>query len=267
MQRTIIRGISTVNNALSSSNVLSAQLLLKSNVPINGANGVKTNKQVAPTESYFDRSIPPYARVQSRGPLLVSQVAQRASNRIRNSLADISLDKETSIITGVLTPGRIASMEEKNVSRGAQKKNVQVTVDALGRIQRAFGNSSATTKAVVDAVLNKKAAEIESESRDVLVAKLSDLALAAIESGVNLKLTKSEREAITEYRSNLPYSLPRLQASPVDPVATKMKPLSKDAAQLASYLQNHRHTVLEKARGIRFGLLQQRRQEIASNKK
>ena len=220
---------------------------------------------------------PPFARPQASGARLVAAIAERAAERTRFQKADESLDKEATMISGLLMPSlRNATSEDalrtSTLSR-SKVESVHVGAEALGRIERAMAGRgvSAGTRAGVRAVLAQKAAETakESEAQSPL-ARLSSLKRSAEALGYKLPLSGKEtgllrsleREQAAQLKKGTntsgssgsffrgKTSSMRIPAPPLDLAASTLKGLSTDGKALKKLLiQGDRRTdLLQRAR-------------------
>jgi hypothetical protein len=205
------------------------------------------------------RASPPFARPQSTGLRLVARVAERATERTRLSLADRSLDKEASITTGTITPGRIGDTDaEVGGSSGADgnRKN-RVQPESLARIERYMGQGkSPAARAAVHAVLGKKASEFTAGSPTDPIAQLAALAAKAEAEGIRLLLSREERALLKDWRKThgtRPAS-PRIQGPGYDAVAAAatLAPLAPETKRMKTYVDRNREDLSDAAKAVRF---------------
>lgn len=199
----------------------------------------------------------PFAISQSTGLRLVERVAARAADRTRLSLADKSLDKEASLLTGTITPGKIGDTDAEVGGGTAGARKARVQAESLARIERYMGQGkSPAARAAVRTVLARKAAELTAGSSTDPVAQLAALAARAEAEGVRLLLSREERILIKEWRkkSGTRPANPRVRAPTYDPVAasTTLQPLAVETKRLKTFVDRHRDDLADAAKAVRF---------------
>lgn len=190
----------------------------------------------------------------------VTRVAERASRRKRETLADISLAKQESVLTGILTPGMVGESDGgKGRPQGAPAR---VTAEGLQRIQMAMTQRrSEAGRAVARAVLAAKAAELESREDEGAAGAITDVARAAFASGISIRLTSAEMGvAASSMMATLVPSMPRGQPAPIDKASTSLPTLSPEGKRLQAALADAdgRSSLIDTAIDI-VGLPQRRR--------
>lgn len=198
----------------------------------------------------------PYAKRESNARRLVQGIVARAADRRRLRLADIVLDKEASLATGVITPGEVAG-EAGNAFR--QKS--YTGLEALTRIERAMAaGRSKGAKAALRAVVKTRSRQLHDEeeaadaaTNEAAVAKLSELQSIARSAGIRMPfLTPEELKLLQAYRARQRRSMPRaaVGAPAVDPTATRLALLDETSERLKNTLQSKGEELIAQARAI-----------------
>jgi hypothetical protein len=230
--------------------------------------------EIASVREFLEEApLRPYARPATAAGRLVSSIQQRAQRRRTASLADTFLDKESSVLTGTIVPGKrdqaeaaaaaaatasSSSSSSSSVPRGASSGGAYVGGEALGRIERSMAqNKSLGAKAGVRAMVVRKGQETAKASP---AGKLDALLQKAKQLGLSVKLSPQEREALRTFQkehvgrsaqASRPGAAVRIPAPPLDPAANRLRPLGEDARRLRAELlsQERRESLLEDARG------------------
>jgi hypothetical protein len=232
--------------------------------------------EIASVREFLEEApLRPYARPATAAGRLVSSIQQRAQRRRTASLADTFLDKESSVLTGTIVPGKrdqaeaaaaaaaaasssSSSSSSSSAPRGASSGGAYVGGEALGRIERSMAqNKSLGAKAGVRAMVVRKGQETAKASP---AGKLDALLQKAKQLGLSVKLSPQEREALRTFQkehvgrsaqASRPGAAVRIPAPPLDPAANRLRPLGEDARRLRAELlsQERRESLLEDARG------------------
>ena len=195
----------------------------------------------------------PWTTHSSRAETLLKTI-HASEAAVEKRRLDIAFDKVASIENGTFT-----AVPERTASKRERARRVFVGDTALSRVESAFSSFSTPARLAVHALVKSKLAEVKAESvsKGSTVARLADVAFAANEAGIRLRLLPEETMKLKAHAAaggaaHFAAKMPYVRVKARDP-ALPTQPLDAAAVRLREYVNTNRAALVERARISAFG--------------